>query len=239
MLVWKLNLYITIFTKNIFRLLRYILRTLYHHDEPDGLYATVAPWRFRECTSEDIVLPISNISCQKKSDSMQKSHVTVRVVSRISRLPTVQALGWCIYRVWFRSPSRAYMSSEYKLLGNKELKKYSSMCLSKSVYIYAPQLHHCIGSVGSAMPGSWMHPEEVRAVICWWQMPHREVDSGFIYMSSSASARFLTLAQQTRRCVYMVCRVQLAKCSPPHVPIEASDGPLLAAVAQRFCKATI
>ena len=76
MLVWKLNLYITIFTKNIFRLLRYILRTLYRHDEPDGLYATVAPWRFRECTSEDIVLPISNISCQK-SQIACRSHMSL------------------------------------------------------------------------------------------------------------------------------------------------------------------
>ena len=80
----------------------------------------------------------------KKSDSMQKSHVTVRVVSHISRLPTVQALGWCIYRVWFRSPSRAYMSSEYKLLGNKELKKYITMilCVCSNRYTYTP--HSCI-----------------------------------------------------------------------------------------------
>lgn len=83
-----------------------------------------------------------------------------------------------IYRVCFRSPSPAYMSREYKLLNNQKHENIGICVCSTLIYIYAPQLHHCrFLLVPACQACGCIDPAEVRTVICWWQLTHREVES--------------------------------------------------------------
>ena len=89
----------------------------------------------------------------------------------------------------------------------KGIEEYKYLCLFKSIYIYAPQLHHCIGSC------SFLHARLVDASIpqrCElsfvggsWHIEKWTVQLLFVDMSGSAStARCLTLAQQRCRCAH-------------------------------------
>ena len=128
------------------------------------------------------------------------------------------------------------MSSEYKLLKKKELKNISIFVCSNR-FTYMP--HSCIivsVPVRSCMPGSWMHRSR-RGANCHLLVAADTSRSGqcnyCLSICPAVLQRLLdTCTAEMSLCA--LCRVQLAKHLEPHVPIKARDGPLLAAVAQRF-----
>ena len=130
------------------------------------------------------------------------------------------------------------MSSEYKLLKKKELKNISIFVCSNR-FTYMP--HSCIivsVPVRSCMPGSWMHRSR-RGANCHLLVAADTSRSGqcnyCLSICPAVLQRLLdTCTAEMSLCA--LCRVQLAKHLEPHVPIKARDGPLLAAVAQRFCR---
>ena len=178
-------------------------------------------------------VPLKTLRCQFQISAAKKSQIACRSHMSLS--------GW--WAVSAGCPRCKHLGDVYIGFGSDHLRvlicpvntnywvtrnwKNIVLCVCSNRYTYTP--HSCITASVPLVPQCQARGCIPKRCGLWYVGGRCHIEKWtvdlYIYMSSSASARFLTLAQQTRRCVYMVCRVQLAKCSRPHVPIEASDGP--------------